>query len=584
MEARRIASRCALPRSVALLFALLALATSAAAARAAAPADDAFRAQVARFIEAELELFPERATYLGDHRYDGRVSDLSRAGIDAVIAHAKRWQASFEAIDPDSLSAHNEADRQWLLARLDGYLLWNEQVRSFERSPDMYLPTSAIYSLVIRDFAPLNERMRLVAARSRAALPNLAAARANLKPERTAKVSVEIALAEFKGSLAFFRSELPEIFAPVDDADISAQFAESNRALIEALEGYERWLRDELLPNAAGSYAIGPDAYRRMLRDADMVDVPLEDLERAGERELARLQERFRATAALIGPEKPPAAVMDALTREHPPADKVIPAVAAGLADLKNFVLAKRIATIPSDVLPTVRETPPFRRATTFASMNTPGPFEQSPEAYYYVTLPDPAWPEERRQQLLRFFSRYTISNTSVHEAYPGHYVQFLQNRRNPDLVRAVYASGANSEGWALYCEEMMLDEGLHDGDPRYRLAQLQMALMRAARYLVGLRMHTRGMTVEQAAEFFKENAYMPHNNAWMEAYRGTQDPGYLRYQLGKLMILKLREDVRRKQGSSFDLGRFHDDFLRQGAVPIKLIRRAMLGADGPLL
>ncbi len=171
-----------------------------------------------------------------------------------------------------------------------------------------------------------------------------------------------------------------------------------------------------------------------------------------------------------------------------------------------------------------------------------------------------------------------------MHEVFPGHYVQFLNNRHNPDIVRLVYGSGADIEGWGLYCEQMMLDEGLHDGDPKYRLAQLQMALMRACRYLVGLRMHTQGMTVDQAAKFFEDNAYQTPHNAMVEALRGTGDPGYLRYQLGKLMILKLREDVRKQQGAAFDLGKFHDAFLKQGAVPIKLIRRAMLGNDGPLL
>jgi uncharacterized protein (DUF885 family) len=201
------------------------------------------------------------------------------------------------------------------------------------------------------------------------------------------------------------------------------------------------------------------------------------------------------------------------------------------------------------------------------------------------VTLPDPAWPKEKQEQLLAFYSPPTISDTSVHEVYPGHYVQFLNNRLNHDLVRAIYDSGADSEGWALYCEQMMLDAGLHNKDPRFRLAQLQMALMRACRYLVAIRMHTRGMTVAQATAFFEKNAYQTHHNAEVEGLRGTDDPGYLRYQLGKLMILKLREDLRRKEGAAFNLGEFHDAFLNEGAIPVPLIRRAMLGpSSGPPL
>jgi uncharacterized protein (DUF885 family) len=200
------------------------------------------------------------------------------------------------------------------------------------------------------------------------------------------------------------------------------------------------------------------------------------------------------------------------------------------------------------------------------------------------VTLPDPAWPQSQAEQLLAFYSPPNISSVSVHEAFPGHYVQFLNNRLNPDRVRAIYRSGSNFEGWAFYCEQMMLDEGLREGDPRYRLAQVQGAMLRACRYLVAIRMHTHGMTVEEATDFFVKEAYETPHNAHVEALRGTADPGYLRYELGKLMILKLREDLRRKQGKDFDLGRFHDQFLAQGEIPVPLIRRAMLGNEGSLL
>ena len=301
-------------------------------------------------------------------------------------------------------------------------------------------------------------------------------------------------------------------------------------------------------------------------------------------RELARLQDEFRKSAAEVDPQAAPAAVAARLAQTHPAADRVIPEVSAGLAALRAFVITNRIATIPSTVMPIVAETPPFMRATTFASMDTVGPLEKSTESYFYVTLPDPSWPEKQQAQLLAFFAPTTISDTSIHEVFPGHYVQFLNNRLNPDRVRTLYSSGANTEGWALYCEQMMLDEGLHRGEPAYRVAEEQMALMRACRYLVGIRMHTRAMTVAQAQEFFERNAYQTPHNARVEALRGTGDPGYLRYQLGKMMIMKLRADVRAKQGAAFDLGRFHDAFLREGAIPIKLIRRDMLGSDGPLL
>lgn len=385
-------------------------------------------------------------------------------------------------------------------------------------------------------------------------------------------------------TLDFFKDDLPAAFADVPDGPAKKAFKDANRKTIAALGDYQEWLKDQFGPKATGTFAIGGKNYERMLADDDMVDLPLAKLEELGEREMRRLKAAFRVTAAKIDREKSPAEVMGEVTRDHPSADQVIARTAAGLKELRDFVFAHHLATIPSAVMPSVKETPPYARATTFASIDPPGPFEKSTEAYFYVTLPDPSWPEERKGQLLRLYAPVTISDISVHEVFPGHYVQFLDMRLNRDKVRALLRSGSNTEGWALYCEQMMLDEGLHNDDPKYRLAQLQLALQRACRYLAAIRMHTAGMTVEQATRFFEQNAYMTPHNAMVEALRGTQDPGYLRYELGKLMILRLREEVRKKEGAAFDLGRFHDAFLEQGGLPLKLIRRAMLGADGPLL
>ncbi len=564
--------------------AFIVLIAARANAQTASAPDRAFRKQAAEFVQAELQLYPEHATRVGDHRFDDRVDDLSAQGIDGEIHHAKEWLTLFGGDDAKHLSPANEADREWLLAHLDGELLWTEEVRSYQRDPEMYLPTSSINGLIKREFAPAEARMRSVTAREVAALANLDSARRNLKPSMTPKIAVDITLQQMPATIAFFNNDVPLAFAKVADGPDKKAFAKANATMVAAIDDYSKWLKSDLMLKASGDYAIGAAAYRRMLNDGDMVDIPLDQLEQVGVKELARLREEFQKTAALIDPKHSPAEVMESLTRDHPDSVHVLPTVAAGLASIRAYVIAHHIATVPSDVMPMVSETPPYARATTFASMDSPGPFEKSPEAFFYVTLPDPSWPDAKKEQLLAFYSAPSISDTSVHEVFPGHYVQFLNNRHNPDVVRLIYGSGADIEGWALYCEQMMLDEGLHDGDPKYRLAQLQMALMRACRYLVGIRMHTQGLTVDQATKFFEDNAYQTPHNATVEALRGTGDPGYLRYQLGKLMILKLREDVRKKQGAAFDLDKFHDAFLKQGAVPVKLIRRAMLGNDGPLL
>ncbi|HUA32604.1 MAG TPA: DUF885 domain-containing protein [Candidatus Binataceae bacterium] len=550
-----------------------------------ASSDAQFNRDVKEFIDSELKLFPERATELGDHRFDTRVDDESRQGIAAVISHATHWKKEFSDVSPAGLTPAEATDREWLLAQIDGELLWNQQVKSYERDPGMYMPTSGVYSLIQRNFAPAAVRMRAVTAREKAALANLAAAKSNLKPERVPPIAIDIELMQLPATIAFFRKDLVEAFASVPEGKDKESFIKATSALTATIEGYGKWLKDDLRPHARGDYAIGADAFSKMLADDDMVTTPLDKLEQIGQDEMHRLQKQFVATAKLIDANRTPSEVAAAMATQHPEPSQVIPSVNAGLAAIREYVVSHHIARIPSMVPPIVAETPPFMRATTFASMDSPGPFEKTSEAYFYVTLPDPSWPKEKQEQLLAFYSPPTISDTSVHEVYPGHYVQFLNNRLNPDLVRKIYASGADVEGWALYCEQMMLDEGLHRGDPHFRLAQLQMALMRACRYLVGIRMHTHGMTVAQATAFFEQSAYQTHHNAEVEALRGTGDPGYLRYQLGKLMILKLREDLQRQEGAAFDLGKFHDAFLAEGALPVPLIRRAMLGENaGPAL
>jgi uncharacterized protein (DUF885 family) len=545
----------------------------------------AFKDTVKRFIEEELTLYPERATALGDHRFDARVDDDSAAGNARIVSHAHRWEKIFRAFDRNSLSPNSEADRDWLLANIDGELLRTENMRSYERDPGMYLPTRAVNELIKRNFAPAEVRMRSVTAREKGALANFQAARANLRAEHVPQVAIDIVLQQMPATLTFFRTSVPEAFDKVPDGPDKKAFREANSQAISAINDYGTWLRTVLRPQARGTYAIGADAFRRMIYDEDMVDTPLDKLEQIGEKELRLLQSRFATTARLVDPKHSASEVASALSGDHPAANQVISSVTAGLGSIRAYVVSHHLVKIPSSVAPIVAETPPYMRATTFASMDSPGPFEKASEAYFYITLPDRAWPQEKQEQLLAFYSPPTISDTSVHEVYPGHYVQFLVNRLNPDLVRKIYHSGADAEGWALYCEQMMLDAGLHNRDPKFRLAQLQMALLRACRYLVAIKMHTRGMTVAQATVFFEKNGYQNHHNAEVEALRGTDDPGYLRYQLGKLMILKLREDLQRKQGTAFSLGKFHNEFLSEGAIPVPLIRHAMLGeSSGPAL
>jgi uncharacterized protein (DUF885 family) len=246
----------------------------------------------------------------------------------------------------------------------------------------------------------------------------------------------------------------------------------------------------------------------------------------------------------------------------------------------------RQIITVPGDVQARVVETPPFLRALTFASMDTPGPFEKATEAYYNITLPDPRWPAARQEEYLRGYNFALLNTVSVHEVWPGHYTQFLWVKNNPNLskTRKLLGAASNAEGWAHYAEQMMLDEGYGDGDPKLRLAQLIDALLRDCRYIVGIQMHTQGMTYPQATEFFVKEGYQGRVNGEIEAKRGTADPTYLYYTLGKLQILKLREDYKRQQGDRFSLRDFHDRFIQAGPLPLRLLRRELLGEDGETL
>jgi uncharacterized protein (DUF885 family) len=330
---------------------------------------------------------------------------------------------------------------------------------------------------------------------------------------------------------------------------------------------------------------LGEATYRKKLAYEEMVTTPIDQLIAIGEAELRRQQQRFVATAHQIDPKLPPSEVLKKLSKDHPTTEKLIPETAALLSSLRDFCETHHIVGMPSEVLPIVAETPPFARAYSFASMDTPGAFEtKATEAYFYETLPEPGWSAERTEEHLEAYWRGDIANTAIHEAYPGHYVQFLFLPRAPTKLRKILSANTFVEGWAHYTEEMMLEENYGGGDPRLWLSQEQWALVRVARYLVGLRMHTRGMSFADAVAFFEKEAYLPKANAEREAKRGTADPTYLVYTLGKLQIEKLRKDYAKKLGPSFKLQTFHDTLLSQGAPPIAIVREVMLGETGETL
>jgi uncharacterized protein (DUF885 family) len=420
----------------------------------------------------------------------------------------------------------------------------------------------------------------------------LGEARVNLK--NPPRIFTEIAIEQLPDIIVFFEHDVPLAFADARDPALKAEFAQTNAAVVAALKSYLGWLKTELLPRSNGDFRIGAETFSKKLAYDEMVELPLDKLLEIGWADLRLNQAHFNRVAKELEPDKTPRAVLDELGEDHPAPDQLLTAFRATFDGLIGFIRSHHIVTIPSDVRPIVEETPAFMRATTFASMDTPGPFEtRATEAYFNVTLPDPSMKPEEVEGYMHSFNAGTIISTAVHEAYPGHYIQFLWLPQAPSRVRKLLGANTDIEGWAHYCEQMMLDEGY--GQPGagakdereakfLRLGQLQDALLRDARLVVGIEMHTGRMSFDEAVEFFQKEGYQPKETAMVETKRGAGDPTYLYYTLGKLEIMKLREDVKKKQGAAFSLEEFHNNFLKQGFPPIKIVREAMLGDDSPTL
>ena len=537
------------------------------------------------FDEAVFRFDPAQGTQAGFHQYDMLLPSGARAEIEAGIVVYKKFESEVRSFDTRGLSVGNAADRELVLSQIRGQLLTLETIRPWEKNPDIYSSgvTNAIYVIMSRSFAPPAERLKSVIARERLIPKVFQSARENLKnPPRT---YTEVALEQLPGIASFFGDDVPKAFQAVKDPALVAEFETSNRATIDAIHAYETFLKDDLLPRSHGNFQIGAENYRLKLLYDEMVDVPLDRLLQVGFDNLHRNQAEFKRVAAQIDPKRTAEQILEEAEKDHPAGDKLLQAFRDVLGGLRDFIETRHVITIPSPVPPILEETPPFMRALTTASMDTPGPYEKvAKEAFFNVTLPEKTWTAKQSEEYLEGFNRGTIISTAVHEVYPGHYVQFLWNGRAPTKVRKLLGCGSNAEGWAHYTEQMMLDEGYGKGDLKLRLGQLQDALLRNARYIAGIQMHTGKMTVEQAVEFFVKEGYQVRPVAEKEAKRGTSDPTYLVYTLGKLQILKLREDYKKKMGSQYSLQAFHDAFMAQGFPPVKIVRRALLGDDSAVL
>ena len=529
-------------------------------------------------------------TALGYHQYDGKMTDLSRASIAAELARLESFRLRLVDLDGKLLSPEARFDCQILRGAVEREIFSFKSLKVYTQNPMTYAGALDVNIYIKRDFAPLPDRVKSIISLLNQASNITAAARANLAGSLP-RPFIETAIDVAQGSADFLSKDLVEALQEVKDPSLMAEFTTADRQAVEEMKHYVTYLKETKLPKANDQYALGRQKYLQLLQAGEMVTLSPEQLLQLGENELRRKQKDFANAAHLIDPQKPPVEVYQALQKDHPTEQSLIPDTIRDLAAIRQFVIDHHIIAVPSSVPARVAETPRYLRATSFASMDTPGPFEtKATEAYYYVTPPEPEWPAKQKEEWLSAFNYYTTDIVSIHEAYPGHYVQFLcLNASSADRLEKIFNSYAFVEGWAHYAEQMLVDEGFAGGDQataappdrikaaKYRLAQTDEALLRVCRFCVSIKMHCMGMTVDEATKFFRDNCYYEEKPAHQEALRGTFDPEYLYYTLGKLEIFKLREDYQRQEGPDFSLEEFHNELLRHGAPPLPLLRQVML-------
>ncbi len=552
----------------------------------------AVNALAERAIHEHWEFAPTAGSRIGRHEYDGRLPDFSSGRVARRIEELHRSLGQLSALpSSDELAAHDHSRMEGLSrSLLEMFLrreLFNlEEMRTLHNNPQRQVGYIGVGSYVQRDYAPLPDRLRSATAVLRQ-VPDFLSTLDGLTEAELGEPVRDMALEAYRGMASFYHTGLADAsdecaaVAP----DVAAEFDAARETAAAAVTEFTTRLQAR---QTRPDFAIGRDLYSRMLRVGEGVDTPLMDVLSIGQANLEQNLRRLDEAAALVAPGKSVREAVAQIASNHPTADALIPETRNMLEDIRQALIDHDIISVPSEERCQVTETPSYMRYA-FAAMDSPGGLEEvATEAFYYVTPVEPEWTPRQQEEWMTNFNYHTLQVVSVHEVYPGHYVHNLHNRysvsgerRTLPLINRVATSYAFTEGWAHYTEEMMLETEYGRDNPALWLTQLLEALVRNCRYLCSLGMHTQGMTVDEATRFFQAHAYMEEHPARREALRGAFDPGYLNYTLGKLMLLKLRQDWRRQEGSDYSLRRFHDATLSWGAPPVPLLRQAMLNEPG---
>jgi hypothetical protein len=546
----------------------------------AAPGSDAsgWDCSVERLLEEYFETNPVFAAGAGRHDFDGRLPDWSAEGLEREGVWLRRQRARVAAVDPAGLDERQRMERRHLLAQLDADLFWLEEAEWPFRNPIYYSGALDPNLYLTREYAPLADRLRAYTRFAREVPRATAQLRANLRTPMP-RTYARIGEMSFSGLAGYCEKDIPGIFAAVEEADLQREFRAANAAAIEAFRSLGLWFTDRMA-DGTEDFRLGADLFARMLSQTEQVEVPLAALEEAGRRDLERNLAALEEACAAYAPEFSVAECLERVQAEKP-AGGPVEAARRQLAGLREFLAETGLVTIPGTEQARVEESPPYQRWNA-AYIDIPGPFDRHLPSIYYISPPDPAWSAE--EQAAYIPGEADLLFITIHEIWPGHFLQFLHSNRAESPVGRLFVGYAFAEGWAHYSEELMWEAGF-GGDPRTHIGQLQNALLRNVRYLVALGIHAGDMTLDEAERLFREKAFQDTANARQQAARGTFDPGYLNYTLGKLMVRKLREDWAGPRGGRAAWREFHDRFLSFGGPPIPLVREALLGTPaGPVL
>lgn len=538
-----------------------------------------FESFIDEFIETAFELDPTFGIYMGRHEYDGQLPDWSKAGISKRVRKLKEAHVKARGFADEYLDDAQRFDKQYILAVIDEQLFALDEARLPFTNPSFYTWAMGPDVYLSREYAPLADRMKAYISYAGKIPEAVEQIMENMETPMP-KTFAELGMRSAHGMVTYFRNDVPGIFSSVKDASLNAAFAIANESAAAAMQTLGDWYKDQI-ESATNNYALGEELYKKMLWMNERVDTPLDELEKIAYADLERNTENLKQACEEFAPGK---SVMDCVAeaQEDKPEGGAVEGARAQLAGLKQFLVEKDLVTIPGTEEALVDEAPPHNR-WNFAYIEIPGPYEENLPSVYYIAPPDPSWSEEDQRNFIP--GKTDLMFTSVHEVWPGHFLHFLHANRVKRMMGRIFQGYAYTEGWAHYSEELMIEAGLGNGDPAYRIGQILNATLRNVRFISSLKLHTQGLSVSESEKMFMELGFQDAGNAKQQGARGTFDPGYLNYNIGKLMIQKMRSDWCADKGGEKAWKEFHDTYLSYGGPPIPLVRKHMLGDkdDGKL-